>query len=111
MFSLLKLGANLTRYWRMTHDPRTPLPVKALVYSGIAVALWPKAWQPRWLKGQSLFEDTALAPGLISLGLLMIPKEVEDDHPEPPDQPELPTPMVGQWTTPTRTDSPQTPAA
>jgi hypothetical protein len=100
MLKLFSLGTSLLRYWRMVHDPRTPPVVKGLVYTGIAVGLWPKGARPRWMKNQGLMEDSALAPGLISLGMLMVPKEIRDEYDAEEDAAtEHPLPsMIGQWT-------------
>ncbi len=80
MLKLLMIGKNVSRYWRMAHDPRTPPAVKGLVYTGLALSAWPKPLRPRWMKDQGLMDDAAIAPGLIALGMLMIPKRVKDDY-------------------------------
>jgi hypothetical protein len=95
MLKLFSLGTSLLRYWRMVHDPRTPPIVKGLVYTGIAVGVWPKAARPRWMRNQGLLEDSALAPGLISLGMLMVPEEIREEYEAGGEHP-LPS-MVGQW--------------
>src|ERR1700709_2458252 len=109
MLKLFSLGSTLLRYWKMVHDPRTPPVVKGLVYTGIAMGVWPKAARPRWMRGQGLMEDNALAPGLISLGRLMTPDHIRDEYEEGEGEEGKPKPvqstqpghatpsMIGQW--------------
>jgi len=80
MLKLVGMAKMLARYWRMAQDPRTPNSVRAMVYTGLALTAWPKPLRPRWMQGQSLLDDSAVAPGLIALGMLMIPKHVRDQY-------------------------------
>lgn len=80
MLRFLTIGKTLMRYWRMSQDPKTPNLVKGLVYTGMGLILVPPKLRPKFLRGQSVLEEEAIAPGLITLAMLMIPKEVHEKH-------------------------------
>lgn len=78
----LTYGKTLARYWRMTHDRRTPSIVRWLIYGGIAFTLIPEDWLPDWMPGLGLLDDAAVVPSVIGLSLLMIPDEVKHEYDE-----------------------------
>jgi uncharacterized membrane protein YkvA (DUF1232 family) len=74
------IAMTLRRYWRMAHDPRTPLAVKALIYGSIAYTLIPSKSLPDWMPVLSLKDSAALVPGIVGLTMALIPPQVKVDH-------------------------------
>jgi uncharacterized membrane protein YkvA (DUF1232 family) len=68
------------RYWKMAHDPRTPAVVRGLIYLSIAYTLLPIDKMPKWMPQLGLLDNKALAPGLVTLAMFMIPREVMADE-------------------------------
>jgi uncharacterized membrane protein YkvA (DUF1232 family) len=76
----VSIARTLMRYWKMAHDPRTPKAVRYLIYGGIAYTLSPIDLLPDWVPGLGLVDDAAVLPGVIALSMMMIPKEVKEQH-------------------------------
>lgn len=76
----LTYAKTLSRYWRMTQDPRTPAVVRWLIYGGIAITVIPDDWLPDWMPGLGLLDDAAIIPSVIALSLLLVPDEVKREY-------------------------------
>lgn len=76
----LGYAKTLSRYWRMTQDPRTPSIVRWMIYGGIAFTLIPDDWLPDWIPGMGLMDDAAIIPSVIAFSMLLVPDEVKRDH-------------------------------
>jgi uncharacterized membrane protein YkvA (DUF1232 family) len=77
LFVLLR---TLRRYWRMSQDPRTPPVVRGLIYAGIAATIAPKKLLPKNVPGLGLMDEKALAPAVIALAMVLIPKKVRKQY-------------------------------
>lgn len=76
-FTLLR---TLGRYWRMSQDPRTPPAVRGLIYAGLAATIAPKKLLPKNVPGLGLMDEKALAPAIIMLAMVLIPKRVKKKY-------------------------------
>ena len=77
---LLRYAKTLSRYWRMTKDPRTPPIVRYLIYGGLLYTLSPIDLLPDWVPLLGLLDDAAVLPSVITLSMLLIPKDVKRSH-------------------------------
>lgn len=68
------------RYWKMSQDPRTPPVVRGLIYAGLAATIAPKKLLPKNVPGLGLMDEKALAPAVIALAMVMIPKRVKEQY-------------------------------
>jgi uncharacterized membrane protein YkvA (DUF1232 family) len=80
MFKYLMSLKTLARYWRMAKDPRTPKAVRWLIYTGLIYTFSPIDLMPDYVPGLGLLDDAAVLPGLITLAMMMVPKEVKKEH-------------------------------
>lgn len=76
----LGYAKTLSRYWRMTQDPRTPAIVRWMIYGGIAFTLIPDDWLPDWIPGLGLMDDAAIIPSVVAFSMLLVPDEVKREY-------------------------------
>jgi uncharacterized membrane protein YkvA (DUF1232 family) len=77
---LLLLLKTIARYWRMSQDPRTPPIVRGLIYAGLAATIAPKKILPKRAHTLGLLDQEALAPAVIALAMVLIPKRVKKEY-------------------------------
>jgi uncharacterized membrane protein YkvA (DUF1232 family) len=80
MWKIVTYLKTMARYWRMANDPRTPKAVKWLIYTGLIYTFSPIDLLPDYVPGLGLLDDAAVLPGLITLAMMMVPKEVKKEH-------------------------------
>ena len=80
MLKYIPMLKTLSRYWKMTQDPRTPPVVRYLIYAGLVYTFSPIDLLPDFVPVLGLLDDAAVLPTLITLAMTMIPKDVKRTH-------------------------------